>query len=192
MSRRTTSSATNSKHCLRHPSLEEGAGKRCSECASATTTHWMNGVCEFSCDQPPVPLVVGLNLFNTELSPERYRRGQRSQEVGEEEDWVVAGTEIPGSGRRGRLGCGGDRDPRKWGKRKTGLWRGQRPQEVGEEEDWVVAGTETSGGGGRGRLGCGGDRDLRRWGKRKTGLWRSNVSFLITLQSQDVFESLTL
>ena len=55
-----------------------------------TTTRWMNGVCEFSCDQPPVPFVVWLNLFNAELSPERYRRGQRSHELGEEGDWVVA------------------------------------------------------------------------------------------------------
>ena len=58
--------------------------------SSATSTRWMNGVYQFSCDQPPVPLVVWLNVFNTELSPERYWRGQRPQEVREEEDWVVA------------------------------------------------------------------------------------------------------
>ena len=39
-------------------------------------------------DEQSVDGVVSLNLFNTELSPKRYRRGPRSPEVGEEEDYT--------------------------------------------------------------------------------------------------------
>ena len=61
----------------------------------------------------------------------------------------MGGIEIPGVGGRGRLyltlhchhrGTGGDRDPRRWGKRKT-----MSPPEV-------LEGIEIPGGGGRGRL----------------------------------------
>ena len=54
-------------------------------------------------------------------------------------------------------GTGGDRDPRRRGKR---YWLGPRFQEAGEE---VLVRTEIPGGGGRG---TGWDRDPRRRGKR--------------------------
>ena len=40
-------------------------------------------------------LVVWLNVFNAELSPKRYWRGPRSQEVGEEGDYIPNATLSP-------------------------------------------------------------------------------------------------
>ena len=56
---------------------------------------------------------------------------------------VLVGTEIPGDGEKG---AGGNRDPRRWGKR---CWWELRSQEMGKK---VLVGTEISGGGRRGRL----------------------------------------
>ena len=64
-----------------------------------------------------------IGLFNAGLSPERYWRGPRSQDV---PNITLSPQEV---------GTGGDRDPRRWGKRETVPNITLSPPEVGTGGD---------------------------------------------------------